>query len=455
MNPAKIKASIINLWHDISLVPKILFLTIFLGAVLWGLQNYILTKQLRNISNKLLVAQLTEKFQEDRIRFDRFLTSFPHTSKLICTQVAIQEHVRNLNRTSGDKTATRHYYETPPWLPDNAVIRSLTHIDYAFLIDERGAVREIYHGAAKPPPQALLQPSARLIQQSNNVSFLTYFDAIPFLVVSSPIRDFKGDTSAVLIIAAQINSDFLMAASGLLAGSKKLALLEGEDNPVIIASSRPDRLPEGSSLESVKKTNIVMGKAFFDKGESEVVLQLVSIISKNELADVNTAILKADQFNRLGLSLVFILISCLIGISITRNIRRLSQKIASSSLNGLHLPSAAINHGDELIILNEQFDFFAKEIVKGRADLIIQMEGEKEKIATALQEALSDIKILRGVFPICASCKMIRDDKGEWIQIESYIKARSEAEFSHGICPACTKKLYPEYYDAIFDEKNK
>ncbi len=63
---------------------------------------------------------------------------------------------------------------------------------------------------------------------------------------------------------------------------------------------------------------------------------------------------------------------------------------------------------------------------------------------TLLKEAQEKIKILSGLLPICASCKKIRDDKGYWNQIEVYISDRSEAEFSHGICPECVKKLYPE-----------
>ena len=52
---------------------------------------------------------------------------------------------------------------------------------------------------------------------------------------------------------------------------------------------------------------------------------------------------------------------------------------------------------------------------------------------------------LEGVLPVCASCKRIRDDKGNWTQIEAYIRDRSEAEFSHSICPECREKLYPEF----------
>jgi PAS domain S-box-containing protein len=72
-------------------------------------------------------------------------------------------------------------------------------------------------------------------------------------------------------------------------------------------------------------------------------------------------------------------------------------------------------------------------------------EAEREKLITQLQEALADVKLLSGLVPICANCKKIRDDQGYWTQIESYIQDRSDAKFSHSICPDCAAKLYPNY----------
>ena len=68
-----------------------------------------------------------------------------------------------------------------------------------------------------------------------------------------------------------------------------------------------------------------------------------------------------------------------------------------------------------------------------------------EMLVADLQETLGKVKLLSGYLPICASCKKIRDDKGTWNQIEQYIRDRSDAEFTHGICPECTQKLYPEF----------
>ena len=72
-------------------------------------------------------------------------------------------------------------------------------------------------------------------------------------------------------------------------------------------------------------------------------------------------------------------------------------------------------------------------------------EEERERLIGELKEALAKVKTLSGLIPICASCKKIRDDRGYWNQIESYIHEHSDADFSHGICPDCMKKLYPDF----------
>lgn len=72
-----------------------------------------------------------------------------------------------------------------------------------------------------------------------------------------------------------------------------------------------------------------------------------------------------------------------------------------------------------------------------------QAQVEKESVILELQAALANVKRLSGLLPICASCKKIRDDEGYWHQVEVYIQSHTEADFSHGTCPDCVRKLYP------------
>lgn len=85
-----------------------------------------------------------------------------------------------------------------------------------------------------------------------------------------------------------------------------------------------------------------------------------------------------------------------------------------------------------------------EELVRARTTAL-------EQETKLLQEALANVKVLRGLIPICASCKKIRDDKGYWSQLEWYIQENSDAEFSHGLCPDCVRTLYPEFLDVLSD----
>lgn len=109
------------------------------------------------------------------------------------------------------------------------------------------------------------------------------------------------------------------------------------------------------------------------------------------------------------------------------------------------------------IIYKREFDLAQKRLEgknKKLRNLVKRLEDEirerkiKEK---KLEEALDQVQTLSGLLPICASCKSIRDDKGYWKKIETYIEYNTDAVFTHGLCPTCAEELYPGYYK----EKNK
>jgi PAS domain S-box-containing protein len=75
-------------------------------------------------------------------------------------------------------------------------------------------------------------------------------------------------------------------------------------------------------------------------------------------------------------------------------------------------------------------------------------EEERERLIAELKKALAEVKTLSGLLPICAHCKMIRDDRGYWNRIETFIRDRSSAEFTHGICPECADRYFPNQKDS-------
>jgi DNA-binding response OmpR family regulator len=79
----------------------------------------------------------------------------------------------------------------------------------------------------------------------------------------------------------------------------------------------------------------------------------------------------------------------------------------------------------------------AGERIKRAEDTLREKEGHQQILISQLEEALAEIKTLKGCIPICATCKKIRDDEGYWNQLEAYISKHTDATFTHGICPAC------------------
>ena len=117
-------------------------------------------------------------------------------------------------------------------------------------------------------------------------------------------------------------------------------------------------------------------------------------------------------------------------------------------------------HDDSLTALEALRKGAQDYVIKGRiiADSLlrtIRYSVERKKLNVRLEKALREVKALQGLLPICAHCKNIRNDQGYWQQIEEYLGEHSLASFSHGLCPDCARKLYPEYFKTDEDTKEK
>jgi len=140
-----------------------------------------------------------------------------------------------------------------------------------------------------------------------------------------------------------------------------------------------------------------------------------------------------------------------IGLDAIQRIQDKEPKVPIIVLTGLsdkELAARAISLGAQDYLVKGDFD----------NDLLyraIRYAIERKKLLLELQETLANVKKLSGMLPICASCKKIRDDKGYWLQVETYIRDHSEAEFTHGICPECARKLYPELHENIPGEEER
>ncbi len=132
------------------------------------------------------------------------------------------------------------------------------------------------------------------------------------------------------------------------------------------------------------------------------------------------------------------------GAIIVRPIKSLADKTLQIGRGQANVRTQLAYKQDELGQLARSFDDMAVSLDHADNQRKVA-EDQREALIVELQEALAKIKSLKGLLPICSSCKKIRTDKGSWEQIEVYIRDRSEADFSHSICPECAERLYPEH----------
>lgn len=187
-----------------------------------------------------------------------------------------------------------------------------------------------------------------------------------------------------------------------------------------------------------------------DKSGKHLFVEMIEVVRKNGAGFVPYMWQFNDDSSRVGKKLSYVKLfqpwDWVIGTGIylddvSAEVAKISKKLTSISLaillaiSGL---SAFIIHQQLITIKKRQVA--EAEVERYRHNL----ERLVEERTMELQQAQSKIKILRGFLPICANCKKIRDDKGYWNKIESYIRNHSEAQFTHGICPDCARELYPE-----------
>jgi PAS domain S-box-containing protein len=364
------------------LAPKLLALTLLVGAIVWGVLDNVQTRTLRTILEADTSARLAQQAGENRIRFDNTVDSYHQAVKLIVAEKRFVDYAFSRVRPAMGGMTVKRYSNIPPWLPDASVLRSLIHLDYALLLDAGGHVREFYQGSHEPPPTALLRPTPLIRAMSHSQSYMTSIEGQPYLLTSESLQDPRGIVRATLMLVAALDDEFLIAALG--PAEKDLVALAAGDVPRIIATNRPDIVAPGSSLDSLNQQYLVTGKSFFDWGGSDLTVQFISFISKAEIERLNAPIVAQERLHRAIVSLSLIFAFTAIMLWITRHIRGLSRNLTHFSQDVLGIKHQTIRHGDELFLIESQFGNVTEEIVNARSTL----KKEAEEKVVLLRKAM-------------------------------------------------------------------
>lgn len=366
-----------SLRQRVPLTPKIMILTVFVSLIAWGLLDALQTSALKKTFDSYLTNRLEIRAQAARGRFDHHVEAYYEALKLITSQSNFRAYITSSKyKTARLRSRALFHTTIPPWLPDASLLRHFVPVRYALLISPGGIVLEVYSGISEPLPPSLLRPSDIIRQNSNNRSYMTVVDGKPFLLTSDTLKD---EPLATLMLAAPIDAGFLASSQGP-SNRDSLIALTTAGNQRIMACNRPDILPPGTLLETIKKSFLITGKSFFDWGASDPMIEFASLISKREFNEISGSIIRTDRIQRFVTVLVLIVLFFVITYWITARISRLTSTITEFSRETLGVTPIQIPRGDELTMLEKHFRRFTGEITESHERLAKQaaeLLGEK------------------------------------------------------------------------------
>ncbi len=384
------------MFSRIPLLPKMLLLTLLVGALIWVPLDLFHTQRLAELMRAQQMAQLEFSAQEDRVYFDHFLRTYHQAARFFGAENRLSDYLDQIEANGSwqtDAVITPQQVDLPPpWLPRTSVLRIFPLPRFVLLLDSDEQVREIYASGETPPPHQLLHPQAILMQLSHSGVLMSNVGGIPYLLSSEAIVADDGRLRARLILATPLDSEFLRNAQkpGV---EDHLTLLIRDDR--VVASSRPDLIPEGETVATFKHHYMILGKSFFDYGVADLFVQFATVMSTSEVEALTRELRHEERrlraFTAAGLLTAFLLII----IWVTRSVRRVTQQITSFSRQTLGVDPQELS-GDELKILALQFTALRSEIEASRAALTEAVEERTRSELEAAQQAQM-VALLRNV----------------------------------------------------------
>lgn len=358
-----------------SLTLKMLLITIIVGIATWSFLHFLQLRTIDEAFNNALSERLNVDENENGMLFDRYVKNFHQNAKFIISQKQFYNYVKKISYEKWSlflsaQDQIKYYEEPPQWLPSSLILSSITHFRYAFLIDDRGNVREIFKRFAELPPKLLLKPGYLLQKLNTRKTLLTSINSNLYLITSETLYGSQGRSLATLMLVTPVDNEFLADSQDR---DHIMAYVAGE-TPQILASNRIDLLPAGTLLESLQGGYVYSGKDLSEYGISDRAVKMVTFIPKKPYELLSKAILVKERGNRIVTALLLILSFSFIMLWITKRIQSLTWRVMDFSEKSMNIKQKSLREGDELKVLDERFRNLTEEIAISHESLKKQAE---------------------------------------------------------------------------------
>lgn len=360
--------------RNCSLTLKMLLLTAVVGVVVWALSDAVQTSVLSEVFREKLSERLSREAEKQRIMFDRYVKGHHTAVKLFVTTSHLHDYIENADwATKPAVTKEIKYYSRPPsWLPRLSVMRNFLQPRYLLLLDTDNHVREVYQASKEGLPDKLLRPDNMLLRLSHDQGYLTKIDNAPYLIASEKIVDINGKVVATLVLASPLDEQFLIASQGSLLSDQSAIALLAEHDPLILVSSNPALIQAGNYLGDLKSGYLMIGQGFFDYGATDIIIELASFVSMAEMKMLTREVISEERMVRGLTAMAFIVSFVLIMYLVTRRLQKFTSYVVKFSKHINHDEIPEEGGGDEIDILERNFNRLADAVESETAALEYQ-----------------------------------------------------------------------------------
>jgi diguanylate cyclase (GGDEF)-like protein len=363
----------------------------------WIFSDAIQSSTFNKVFREKLSDRLSQEAEKQRIMFDHYVKGHHSAVKLFVSTVNVRDYIESPgwngsgsgveisdvespivdslvadNSAATQQKSVIFYNKTPPWLPKLSVLRNFIQPRYLLLLDENGRVREVYQADKTKLPEILLNPYGVLLNLSRDQGFLTTIEGIPYLIASEGVKNKDGENKATLMLASPLDEQFLIASQNSSLSDSNIIALLAEQEPVILVSSNPTLVPEGSYLSDLNSSYLTIGQGFFDYGAADLVIELVSFVSTDEIKTLTKDVIKEERTVRSLTALSFIITFLLLMFLVTRRLQKFTAYVVSFSKNLKQDKPLEDAGGDEIEVLERNFNRLAEAVESETAALEYQ-----------------------------------------------------------------------------------
>lgn len=378
-----------KVFADLPLAMQGFLLTLVLGVVLGVVLGRIHVEDSTSNIRHHFFKELEERTKNSRIRLDSHIKRHQQAAKLMTSLTNFTNYVQQVApMADGSNILHKH---TPPWFPDRSIQRTFIKIRWALLIDRQNRIRESYGSNRGEISTGLSQ---HILQRHGAAaleeSWILFQDNILYQITS---RHFSAGAKLGwnrLVTVSVIDDSFLLASQGLINSDDLLGLLDVSSGKVLV-SGNLDKIPLGAKLPDLKGEYIYGSEAFFDYGNSQIILQLVQLAPIAELERLTANVTSKALQEMVLVSLVFASGFSLVLFWFLQNIKQFTVDMLEFSRSEVGIELPAISDGGPLLRMRKQFQVMGEHIIRAR-DKELQSNRELMQINNKLKESLTMVE---------------------------------------------------------------